>query len=161
MRAPVHTAAFEKAIELISTAPCLTFFNTEKPVVLQVDASDSGLGVVLLQPDATGKLQPVSFTSCQLKPNEVLWAQIEKEALAICAACKKWDLWLYGKEISVHSDHQPLEIIFKKPLAKAPKRLQKIMLRLQRSALQIDCGVQEGFNACAGRHTFSGNTASH
>ena len=89
MWAPVHTAAFEKAIELISTAPCLTFFNTEKPVVLQVDASDSGLGGVLLQPDATGKLQPVSFTSCQLKPNEVLWAQIEKEALAICAACKK------------------------------------------------------------------------
>ena len=44
MWAPVHTAAFEKAIELISTAPCLTFFNTEKPVVLQVDASDSGLG---------------------------------------------------------------------------------------------------------------------
>ena len=74
------------------------------------------LGGALLQPDATGKLQPVSFTSCQLKPNKVLWAQTEKEVLAICTACKRWDLWLYGKEIVVHSDHQPLEIIFKKTL---------------------------------------------
>ena len=31
----------------------------------------------------------------------------------------------------VHSDHQPLETIFKKPLSKAPKRLQRMMLQLQ------------------------------
>ena len=31
----------------------------------------------------------------------------------------------------VHSDHQPLETIFKKPLSRAPRRLQRMMLRLQ------------------------------
>ena len=31
----------------------------------------------------------------------------------------------------VHSDHQPLETTFKKPLSKAPKRLQRMMLQLQ------------------------------
>ena len=75
--------------------------------------------------------------SCQLKPNEVQWAQIEKEALAICEACHKWYLWLYGKAIIVHSDNQALETIFKKPLAKAPKRLQRIMFRLQRYSIQV------------------------
>ena len=32
---------------------------------------------------------------------------------------------------TVHSDHQPLETIFKKPLSRAPRRLQRMMSRLQ------------------------------
>ena len=39
---------------------------------------------------------------------------------------------MYGKSgITVHIDHQPLETIFKKPLSKAPRRLQRMMLKLQ------------------------------
>ena len=133
----IHTSAFEAARQLIAAAPCLAFFDQQKPVTLQVDASDYGLGGALLQEDSSGKLQPVAYMSCQLKSNEVQWAQIEKEALAICAACHKWDLWLYGKKVTVHSDHQALETIFKKPLAKAPKRLQRIMFRLQRYAINV------------------------
>ena len=56
----VHASAFTKAIQLIITALCLTFFDVSKPIVLQVDASDSRLGGALLRPDLTGKLQPVS-----------------------------------------------------------------------------------------------------
>ena len=133
----VHTSAFEAARKLIADAPCLAFFDQHKPVTLQVDASDYGLGGALMQADSSGKLQPVAYMSCQLKPNEVQWAQIEKEALAICAACTKWDLWLNGKAVTVHSDHQALETIFKKPLAKAPKRLQRIMFRLQRYTINV------------------------
>ena len=33
--------------------------------------------------------------------------------------------------VIVHSDHQPLETIFKKSLNQAPKRLQCMMLQLQ------------------------------
>ena len=124
----IHSAAYVKATESITSAPWLAFFDVTKPV----DASNSGLGGALLQPDNAGKLKPVSFMSGQFKPNEVLRARIEKEGLAICAAHTKWDLWLYGKSVTVHTDHQPLEIIFKMPLAKAPKRLQKLTLRLQR-----------------------------
>ena len=47
-------------------------------------------------------------------------------------ACTKFYHYLYGKQdVVVHSDHQPLETIFKKPLSKAPKRLQRMMLQLQ------------------------------
>ena len=133
----VHTKSFKEAKELISNAPCLAYFNPDTPITLQVDASESSLGSSLLQPNDQGKLQPVAFASSQMRPNEVMWAQIEKETLAICAACEKWDLWLYGKQVNVHSDHQPFEPIFKKPLAKAPKRLQKLMLRLQRYSLNV------------------------
>jgi hypothetical protein len=133
----VHEKAFRKAKELIANAPCLAYFDPSKLVVLQVDASETGLGGAMLQPTVQGKLQPVAFTSSTMRPNEILWAQIEKETLAICAACEKWDLWLYGRQITVHTDHQPLETIFKKTLSNAPRRLQRLMMRLQRYSINV------------------------
>ena len=65
---------------------------TKRPVTLQVDASQGGLGGVLLQPNDSGDLHPVPYTSCKLRPNEELWDQIEKECLAIVSACDKWYL---------------------------------------------------------------------
>ena len=112
---------------LIANATTLKFFDVNKPCVLQVDASDTGLGGALLQDG-----QPVAFTSSTLSATEVNYAPIEKECLAIKVACSKFYQYLYGKQdVVVHSDHQPLETIFKKPLSKAPKRLQRMMLQLQ------------------------------
>ena len=130
--ASTHEEAWQTAKSLIADAPCLAYFDPKKPIILQVDASESGLGEAILQPTDHGRLQPVAYTSSTMRPNEVLWAQIEKETLAIYVACEKWDLWLYGKQITIHTDHQPLETIFKKPLSKAPRRLQRLLMRLQR-----------------------------
>lgn len=45
---------------------------------------------------------------------------------------------IYGKDhITVQSDHKPLEIIFKKSLLSAPKRLQRMLLRLQKYNLDV------------------------
>ena len=74
----------------------------------------------------------MAFTSSTLLATEVNYAPIEKECLAIKVACTKFYQYLYGKQdVVVHSDHQPLETIFKKPLSKAPRRLQRMMLQLQ------------------------------
>ena len=97
-------------------------------MTLQVDASEDAIGGVLLQND-----QPVCFTSHSLNSTEKNYAQIEKECLAIVSCMDKWHQYLYGKhDITVHTDHQPLETIFKNPLSKAPRRLQRMMLKLQR-----------------------------
>ncbi len=45
-----HSQAFQQAKYLASTALCLRYFDVHAPVVLQVDASDYGLGAALLQP---------------------------------------------------------------------------------------------------------------
>ena len=122
-----HDKAFKTAKSLIANAATLKFFDVNKPCVLQVDASDTGLGGALLQDG-----QPVAFTSSTLSATEVNYAPIEKECLAIKVACTKFYQYLYGKQdVVVHSDHQPLETIFKKPLGKAPRRLQRMMLQLQ------------------------------
>ena len=37
-------------------SPCLRYFDARSPIVLQVDASQGGLGGALLQPTSDGKL---------------------------------------------------------------------------------------------------------
>ena len=56
-----HDRAFKTAKSLIANAATLKFFDVNKPCVLQVDASDPGLGGALLQDG-----QPVTFTSSTL-----------------------------------------------------------------------------------------------
>lgn len=105
-----------------------------------MDASDYSLGAALLQPSKhhnsstldESYLQPVAYSSKSLTPTEQRYAKIEKECLAIIEAFNRFDQWLLGKsDITVHTDHQPLQSIFQKDLASAPKRLQKMMLFLQ------------------------------
>ena len=97
------------------------------------DASKSGLGAALIQLG-----QPVAFASRTLRPAETQYARIEKELLAIVYACEKFDVYVYGQtEVTIQSDHKPLECIFKKPLNTAPMRLQRMLLRLQRYNLRV------------------------
>ena len=46
-----HEEAFQKLKDSISSDMCLQYFDTTKPVTLQVDASKVGLGVALIQND--------------------------------------------------------------------------------------------------------------
>ena len=104
----------------------LRYYDPSLLVTLQVDASEDAIGGVLLQQD-----QSVCFTSHTLNNTEKQYAQIEKECLTIVTCMNKWHQYLYGKQhITVHTDHQPLGSIFKKPISKAPRRLQRMMLKL-------------------------------
>ena len=124
--------AFNKAKHLISIAPVLQYYDLRKPVTLQVDASEEGVGGALLQPDSEGYL-PVAYTSNSLNTTEQQYSQIKKECLAICNAFGKFHHWFYGKsDKEVHTDHQPLATICKTPLQNAPAQLQKMLMRLQR-----------------------------
>ena len=123
-----HETAFNSAKRPIALTTALRYYDPHLPVTLQVDASDYAIGGVLLQEG-----RPVCFTSHTLSNTERNCAQIQKECLSIVSCMDKWHYYLYGKhDITVHSDHQPLETIFKKPLSRAPRRLQRMMLKLQK-----------------------------
>ena len=82
--------------------------------------------------------QPVAYASRALTPAETRYAQIEKELLAIVFACDRFEAYVYGRElVNIQSDHKPLEPIFLKSLDSAPKRLQRMLLRLQKYSLQV------------------------
>ena len=126
-------SAFTQLKDLITTAPTLSYFDPKEQLVIQCDASNSGLGAALLQ---AGK--PLAYASRTLTDPETRYAIIEKEMLAIVFALEKWHQYTYGRPIIVQSDHKPLEAITRKPLDKAPKRLQTLLLR----ALAYDTDVR-------------------
>ena len=123
---PAQEEAFVKLKEQCCGQPVLKYFDVKKPVEIQCDASQHGLGAVLIQDG-----QPTAYSSRSLTDVEGRYAQIEKEMLSIVHACKKFHPYIFGKEVTVYNDHKPLEQILKKPLLAAPMRLQRMILNLQ------------------------------
>ena len=111
----------------LSTAPVLALFDVQTKVTVSCDASQSGLGAVLLQEG-----RPIAYVSRALTSTETRYAQIEKELLAIVFALERFHQYTYGKTVDVESDHKPLEAITQKALCHAPPRLQRMLLRLQK-----------------------------
>jgi RNase H-like domain found in reverse transcriptase len=67
------------------------------------------------------------------------YAQIERELAAILFAMERFDSYVYGKsDVTVQMDHKPLLSIVKKSLLSAPKRLQRMLLRLQRYTFNLE-----------------------
>ena len=127
-----HDRAFQKIKDVLTDSPVLAYFNPNKDVTLQVDASKYGIGATLLQ---EGK--PVSYASKTLTLSEVGYAQIEKEMLAILFGCKRFHQYIYGRHVVVESDAKLISSIARKSLISAPLRLQRILLQLQRYDLDI------------------------
>ena len=99
---------------------------------VQCDSSQSGLGAALIQNG-----HPIAYASRALMETESRYAQIEKEMLAIVYSVEKFNDYTFGRKTIVNSDHKPLESILKKPLHRAPKRLQGMMIRLQKYDLEV------------------------
>ena len=118
--------AFHQVKEALVKAPVLRFFNERKPLTLQCDASQFALGAALLQDG-----HPVAFASRDLSPAEERYAQIEKEQLVVVYGKEHFDYFTYGRNVLVESDHKPLQAIMKKHLTDEPRRLQRMLLRLQ------------------------------
>lgn len=122
----MHEEAFCRLKDNIAKAPVLKYYNPKEELTLQCDASEMGLGAALTQ-----KGEPVAFGSRAVSQTERGYAQIEKECLAIVFGIEKFHQYTYGRKVTVQNDHKPLENIVKKPLLSAPKRLQRMLVKLQ------------------------------
>ena len=93
----------------VTSRPVLHLPDHDKPYTLRVDASEVGVGVVLLQvPD--GKLFPVGYESKELTGAERKHSSIERESLAVVWAVKKYLCYLYGREFTIQTNHQPCHL---------------------------------------------------
>lgn len=119
--------SFAEMKALICKETTLAFYDPRKELTLQVDASLKGLGAALMQEG-----RPIAFASKSLSQSEQNYAQIEKEMYAITFGCERFHQYIYGRMVTVESDHKPLEAINRKPLALAPARLQRMILRIQK-----------------------------
>ena len=120
-------SALRKVKSLATDTPVLRYYDPTCQLEVQCDASQKGLGAALMQ-----RRQPIAYISRALTPTEQRYAQIEEECLAIVYALERFHQYTFVRNVLVYSDHKPLESILKKPLASAPRRLQGMMMRLQR-----------------------------
>ena len=127
-----HQQAFQRLKSLVSQTPTLQFFDVNKPVTIQTDASQVGLGAVLLQNNL-----PVYYASQSLNKTQQNYAVIEKELLAIAFACIKFHDFNFGRSVVVLTDHQPLIGITKKPIHECSPRIQRIRMKLLHYDLKL------------------------
>ncbi|KAL0153760.1 hypothetical protein M9458_050876 [Cirrhinus mrigala] len=106
--------AFNKLKKLFTSAPILTLPDPETPFVVEVDASDSGVGAVLSQRSSVdNKLHPCAYFSRKLTPTQRNYDIGNRELLAVKMALEEWRHWLEGARFPFHiwTDHQNLTYI--------------------------------------------------
>lgn len=123
--------SFVKLKETLTQEPVLKFYDPEKRTRISADASQYGLGAVLLQQHNEQWL-PVAYASRALTSAESRYAQIEKELLASMYACERFHQYVFGQAFEVETDHKPLVSIMSKPLNDCPVRIQRMLIRLQK-----------------------------
>ena len=119
-----HDEAFCLIKKEITAAPILAYYNPNKPMILQMDASCKGLGACLLQNE-----KPVYFASKALTETQKGYMAIELESLAVMWVMEKFHHFLYGNEFTLETDQKPLEAILSKSLNQATPQLQRILIR--------------------------------
>ena len=97
--------AFTMIKTLLTQAPILRLPDFNRPFLVRTDASETGVGALLLQEYEDGKF-PVMCASKKLLPRERNYSTIERECLAIVFAIKKFYNYLYGREFGLETDHQ-------------------------------------------------------
>ena len=102
----------------------LTYYDPNKEMVLQKDASIKGLGACLMQ-----QVQPVYFSSKTLTEAQKEYVVIELESLAVTWATEKFHHFLYGTHFILETDQKPSEAILSKSLNQATPQLQRILIQ--------------------------------
>jgi hypothetical protein len=92
--------AFELLKQKLIEAPLLRTPNESLPYKVVTNASDLGLGGVLLQEG-----HPVAFESRKLNYAELNYQTTEKEMLAAVHALRVWRCYLEGAEFTMYTDH--------------------------------------------------------
>ena len=142
----LHEKAWNDEKNLIVSAPVLVSYKSTEVLEIQFDSIQSGLGAALM-PNG----HPIAYTGRALTETESRYAQIDKEMLAIVFSVEKFNDYTFGRRTIIHTDHNPLESIVKKPLHRAPKSLQGMIIRLKKYDLEVR--YQQGNIIFSGRHT--------
>jgi hypothetical protein len=109
--------AEQKAFDQLKLLLCrateqpLNIIDMSKPFNLYVDASDYAIAGILTQIDDNGFDRPIAFASRKLNETQKAWATIEKESYAALWSLQKYRNWIFGADITVHSDHNPLTYV--------------------------------------------------
>lgn len=100
--------AFRGLKYMLTTEPVLRAPDFHREFIVQCDASDRGLGVVLSQKNDKGEEHPILYLSRKLSPREEAYSATEKECLCIVWAVQKLYCYISGSKFTIETDHCPL-----------------------------------------------------
>lgn len=108
-------ASFDNIKDLLTTAPVLTNPNFNNKFYLHCDASDVGIGAVLVQLDDEGNEKPIAYMSKKLNSAQRNYSVTERECLAAIEAVKKFRCYIELQEFEIITDHSSLTWLMKQP----------------------------------------------
>ena len=129
--------AFEKVKRLLTSAPVLAMPDFDQPFIIHVDASDLGLGAVLMQ-ECVEKLEhPIGYFSQKFSGSQKNYSTSEKEALALILSLQHFEFYVVPAKfpIDIYTDHNPL--VFLHRVKNNNQRLLRWSLLLQEHNLNI------------------------
>ncbi|XP_016103330.1 uncharacterized protein [Sinocyclocheilus grahami] len=107
---PAAEEAFQRVKGALISEPILRAPDFSCPFLLEMDASNTGLGAVLSQ-IREGEEHPVIYISRKLIPAERNYAAVEKEALAVKWALLELRYYLLGRKFPLVTNHAPLQVL--------------------------------------------------
>ncbi len=117
--------AFESCKALLRSAPILAAPNFNCPFQLEMDASASGAGAVLLHEDERGINHPICYFSRKFSVPQMNYCTIEKEALSLLLVLQHFEVYIGSSPlpVGVYTDHNPL--VFLSQMRNANQRLMR------------------------------------
>jgi hypothetical protein len=100
---PAADQAFQLLKQMLAQAPVLAVPDFKQQFVLETDASNTGIGAVLMQ-----NSHPIAYLSKHLCPRNQALSVYEKECLAILMAIDKWRQYLLHQKFLIRTDHKSL-----------------------------------------------------
>lgn len=107
-------AEFDNLKKVLRELGKLKIADYDKEFLLRTDASDLGMGAVLLQKNSKEEWVPVQWASKKFTPTEVRYGISEKEMYAVFWGVKKFEYELRGRKFKIETDHKALAEIRKK-----------------------------------------------
>jgi hypothetical protein len=107
---PQCEEAFLNLKKLLTTAPVLAQPDIDKPFDVYCDASNIGIGGILMQDSCA-----IAYASQQLQCHEEHYPTDDLELLAIVHALKVWRHYLLGNLVHNYIDHKSLQYLFTQP----------------------------------------------
>jgi len=98
--------AFENLKDKLTKAPILVLPNIIKTFEIEFNASNIGIGVVLLQEG-----HPIAYFIEKIKGSHLNYSTYDNELYALVRALQNWQHYLFPKEFVIHSDHESLKYL--------------------------------------------------